>query len=129
MKTMEDYVLVRKLRHIKGLTLCEISRQTGLHRNTITKMLTEGAPPGYRRTIAPQRPVLLHIPGTPLLIRSNPHGSRNQRGLLCPPRHSRRSVFLRHGKTRDRHHHGSGNQQESRNSFGSDHDQSLVGAE
>jgi len=64
---MEDYVLVRKLRHIKGLTLCEISRQTGLHRNTITKMLTEGAPPGYRRTIAPQRPVL--GPFTPIIDR------------------------------------------------------------
>jgi hypothetical protein len=37
-KTMEDTVCVRKLRHINGFSLREISRQTGLHRDTIKKM-------------------------------------------------------------------------------------------
>lgn len=55
---MEDHILVRKLHHVKGLSLRAIARLTGFHRSTIRKMLSEGAGPGYRRASAPVRPVL-----------------------------------------------------------------------
>ncbi len=57
-KTMEDYVRIRRMQEIKGLSLREISRQTGFHRDTIKKILAEGAPPGYQRRGRPARPVL-----------------------------------------------------------------------
>lgn len=58
MKTMEDYVEVRRMREIEGLGLREISRRTGWHRGTIRKILKESAPPGYQRKGQPRRPVL-----------------------------------------------------------------------
>ena len=58
MKTMDDYVRVRQMHEIEGLSLREISRKTGLHRDTMKKIVEEGAPPGYRRSKHPKRPVL-----------------------------------------------------------------------
>jgi transposase len=55
---MDEYARVRRLRFIDGLTLRAISRETGFHRDTIKKMLALGAPPGYRRRQAPERPKL-----------------------------------------------------------------------
>ena len=48
MKTMFEYDLVRRFHFRKGLSRHEISRQTGLHRKTINKMLLYARPPGYR---------------------------------------------------------------------------------
>ncbi len=55
---MEEYIEVRRLRHQEGLSVRQISRQTGIHRKTIDKILEFGAPPGYRRKKPPRRPVL-----------------------------------------------------------------------
>ena len=41
---MDEYVRARRIREHEGLSVCEIARQTGLHRDTIKKMLSEGAP-------------------------------------------------------------------------------------
>jgi transposase len=57
-KTMKDYIRVRQMREIEGLSLREITRQTGWHRDTIKRILEEGAPPGYQRQETPRRPVL-----------------------------------------------------------------------
>ena len=57
-KIVKDYVRVRRMYEIEGLSLREISRQTGFHRKTIKKMITEGTPPGYERRRPPSRPVL-----------------------------------------------------------------------
>jgi transposase len=57
-KTMKDYIRVRQMRAIEGLSLREISRQTGWHRETIQRILEETAPSGYQRQAAPRRPVL-----------------------------------------------------------------------
>jgi transposase len=57
-KTMKEYIRVRQLRELEGLSLREISRQTGSHRDTIKKILTEAAPPGYQRKAVARRPVL-----------------------------------------------------------------------
>ena len=52
---MNEYIRVRQMREIEGLSLREISRQTGWHRDTIKRILEETAPPGYQRQEAPQR--------------------------------------------------------------------------
>lgn len=46
---MEDTVRIRRMQEIEELSLREISRQTGFHRDTIKKNLEEGAPPGHQR--------------------------------------------------------------------------------
>jgi transposase len=48
MKTMFQYDLVRRLFYRDGLSKHEISRRTGFHRDTISKMLRYARPPGYR---------------------------------------------------------------------------------
>ena len=48
MKTMFEYDLVRRLHFREGLSRHEISRRTGLHRKTISKMFLYARPPGYR---------------------------------------------------------------------------------
>jgi transposase len=55
---MYDYRHVRRLREVEGLTLRAISRQTGIHRTTIGKILEEGAPPGYQRSQPAKQPIL-----------------------------------------------------------------------
>jgi len=55
---MKDYIRVRQMREIEGRSLREIARQTGWHRDTIKRILKQGAPPGYQRQEAPRRPVL-----------------------------------------------------------------------
>ena len=47
-KVMEDYIEVRRMRYEDELTLREIARQTGFHRDTIKKILEQGA----RRVLA-----------------------------------------------------------------------------
>lgn len=58
MKQMFEYDLVRRLHYRKGLSRHEISRRTGLHRQTINKMLRYSRPPGYRLNQPRARPKL-----------------------------------------------------------------------
>jgi transposase len=58
MKTMFEYDLVRRLHFREGLSRHEISRRTGLHRQTINKMLRYSRPPGYRLSRPRSRPKL-----------------------------------------------------------------------
>jgi len=48
MKTMKEYDLVRHLFYEEDWSRHEISRLTGIHRQTIAKMLLYSCPPGYR---------------------------------------------------------------------------------
>lgn len=45
---MSDYDLVRRMFYRQGIGKREISRRTGIHRDTIEKMLKYPGPPGYR---------------------------------------------------------------------------------
>ena len=58
MKTMEQCNEVRRLRHIEGKSVRAISRETGIHRDTIKRILSEGGPPEYTRKQLVERPVL-----------------------------------------------------------------------
>lgn len=48
MKRVSDYDLVRRMFYRQGVGKREISRRTGIHRDTIEKMLLYARPPGYR---------------------------------------------------------------------------------
>ena len=54
MFTVELYGKVRRAVMIEGLSRREAAKRFGVHRNTITKMLSFPVPPGYRRR---ERPV------------------------------------------------------------------------
>lgn len=58
MKKMFHYDLVRRLYFHDGLTKREISRRTGFHRETVSKMLLYAQPPGYRLKQPRSRPKL-----------------------------------------------------------------------
>ena len=62
-KTMKECNEVRRLHYIDGLSIREISRQTGYHRETITKILQSGGPPEYIRRKDVRSPVLAPFMG------------------------------------------------------------------
>src|SRR3984893_5597421 len=53
MFTVELYAKVRHAVMIEGLSRREAAKRFGIHRNTITKMLSFSVPPGYRRRERP----------------------------------------------------------------------------
>src|ERR1700741_5606018 len=54
MLRVELYAKVRHAVMVEGLSRREAAKRFGIHRNTITKMLSFSVPPGYRRR---ERPV------------------------------------------------------------------------
>ena len=48
-KQVNDYARVRRMYEIESLSLREISRRTGFHREAIKKMIAEATAPGYQR--------------------------------------------------------------------------------
>ena len=86
---MEEYIEVRRLKYDEGLSVREISRQTGIHRKTIDKILKFGAPPGYRRKQPPRRPVL--GPFIPIIDAI----SREDKDAPPKQRHTAKRVFDR----------------------------------
>ena len=59
MFTVELYAKVRHAVMIEGLSRREAAKRFGIHRNTITKMLSFSVPPGYRRRERPASPALV----------------------------------------------------------------------
>jgi transposase len=53
MFTVELYAKIRRAVMIEGLSRREAAKRFGVHRNTITKMLSFSIPPGYRRRERP----------------------------------------------------------------------------
>lgn len=47
-KSMEDYIRVRRMHFEEGFSVRAIARKRGLHRKTVQKMIIQGVPPGYR---------------------------------------------------------------------------------
>ena len=46
---MEQWAEIRRMRFVQGLSVSEIHRRTGRHRETIRRALRAGAPPRYVR--------------------------------------------------------------------------------
>ena len=55
---VDVYLRVRRAVMVEGKSIREVSREFGLHRDTVRKMLTYSVPPGYRRQSPPRRPKL-----------------------------------------------------------------------
>jgi transposase len=53
MFTVELYAKIRHVVMVDGLSRREAAKRFGVHRNTITKMLSFSVPPGYRRRERP----------------------------------------------------------------------------
>jgi transposase len=49
---VEQWAEIRRLHFVRGLSIREIHRRTGLHRATIRRALASDEPPGYRRAAA-----------------------------------------------------------------------------
>ena len=58
MYRVDVYLRVRRAVMVEGRSIREVSREFGLHRDTVRKMLTYSVPPGYRRQTPPRRPKL-----------------------------------------------------------------------
>ena len=58
MYKVDVYLRVRRAVMVEGKSIREVSREFGLHRDTVRKMLAYSVPPGYRRQTPPRRPKL-----------------------------------------------------------------------
>ena len=58
MYRVDVYLRVRRAVMVEGKSIREVSREFGLHRDTVRKMLAYSVPPGYRRRSPPKRPKL-----------------------------------------------------------------------
>ena len=56
--SVDVYLRVRRAVMVEGRSIREVSREFGLHRDTVRKMLAYCVPPGYRRQTPPRRPKL-----------------------------------------------------------------------
>ena len=83
------YLRVRRAVMVKGMSNREAAREFGLHRDTVRKMLTYSAPPGYRRQSAPRRPKLEPFTGVIDRILEKDHGVPRKQ------RHTAKHIFER----------------------------------
>ena len=58
MYRVDVYLRVRRAVMVEGKSIRKVSREFGLHRDTVRKMLAYSVPPGYRRQSPPKRPKL-----------------------------------------------------------------------
>ena len=58
MYQVDVYLRVCRAVMVDGMSIREVSRVFGLHRDTVRKILAYSAPPGYRRQTPPRRPKL-----------------------------------------------------------------------
>ena len=86
---VELYARVRRACMVEGMSVREVSRVFGLHRDTVRKMLVYSAPPGYRRQNPAHRPKL--EPFTPIIDRILEDGLR----LPRKQRHTAKRIFER----------------------------------
>ena len=63
MYKVDVYLRVRRAVMVEGMSIREAARTFGLHRDTVRKMLSYSAPPGYRRLVPPRRPKLESFTG------------------------------------------------------------------
>ncbi len=88
MKDLKDYDDVRHMKIHEELSIREINRRTGFHRETICKMLEYSAPPGYRRE-KPRKSIL--DPFKPVIDQILNDDKRRRR----KERHTTRRIFVR----------------------------------
>ena len=105
MYNVDVYLRVRRAVMVEGKSIREVSREFGLHRDTVRKMLAYSVPPGYRRQTPPRRPKL--EPFTGVIDRILEDDLRRPR----KQRHTAKRIFERlrdEVRVRRRIHHGQG---------------------
>ena len=105
MYRVDVYLRVRRAVMVEGKSIREVSREFGLHRDTVRKMLAYSVPPGYRRQTPPKRPKL--EPFTGVIDRILEDDLRR----LRKQRHTAKRIFERlrdEVRVRRRIHHGQG---------------------
>ncbi len=55
MYRVEVYLRVRRTVMVDGMSIREVAREFGSHRDTVRKILAYSVPPGYRRQTPPRR--------------------------------------------------------------------------
>ena len=89
MYRVDVYLRVRRAVMVEGKSIREVSREFGLHRDTVRKMLAYSVPPGYRRQSPPKRSKL--EPFTGVIDRILEDDLR----LLRKQRHTAKRIFER----------------------------------
>ena len=78
MYRVDVYLRVRRAVMVEGMSIREVSRVFGLHRDTVGKMLAYSVPPGYRRQTPPRRPKLEPFAGViDRILEEDHHAPRN----------------------------------------------------
>ena len=57
MYKVDVYLRIRRVVMVEGMSIREVSREFGLHQDTVRKMLAYSVPPGYRRQSPPNTTV------------------------------------------------------------------------
>ena len=79
MYQVDVYLRIRRAVMVDGMSIREVSRVFGLHRDTVRKILAYSAPPGYRRQTPPRRPNPSTSSGGALHRRHRPNPGRRPR--------------------------------------------------
>ena len=80
MYKVDVYLRVRRAVMVDGMSIREVARTFGLHRDTVRQMLAYSVPPGYRRQTPPKRPKLEPFTGViDRILESDHHAPRKQR--------------------------------------------------
>ena len=89
MYRVDVYLRVRRAVMVEGKSIREVSREFGLHRDTVRKMLAYSVPPGYRQTESAQE---AQIGALHWCHRPDPRG---RPGRLRKQRHTAKRIFER----------------------------------
>ena len=103
MYQVDVYLRIRRAVMVDGMSIREVSRVFGLHRDTVRKILAYSAPPGYRRQTPPRRPNPSTSSGGALHRRHRPNPGRRDLKRPRKQRHTAQRIFQR---LRDEHGFG-----------------------
>ena len=110
MYQVDVYLRVRRAVMVDGMSIREVSRVFGLHRDTVRKILAYSAPPGYRRQNPPRRPNPSTSSGGALHRRHRPDPGRRPQASQEAAPHSPADLPAAQGRAWVRRpvHHGQG---------------------
>ena len=100
MYQVDVYLRVRRAVMVDGMSIREVSRVFGLHRDTVRKILAYSAPPGYRRQTPPRRPNPSTSSGGALHRRHRPNPGRRPQASQEAAPHSPADLPAAAGRAR-----------------------------
>ena len=82
---VQQWAEVRRLRFVRGLSIREISRRTGLHRETIRRAITNDEPPKYSREGRGSKLDFAWLPGAKRMVADGSGTRRSTDGCCVDP--------------------------------------------